>query len=88
MMPLWAIASMLGMQGAGLGMQGVGMLKGQTPPLSQAMPVGGRPPMQMTNPYQMMNQLSPYGATNQPQDPNMMKPGLSSALRRYGGMYG
>ena len=79
--PMWALASMLGMQGAGLGLQGASMFKGQPPQLSQAMPVGGRQPIPMGNPYAMMNQQQP--------DPNMMmKPGLSSALRRYGGMYG
>lgn len=67
------------MQGTQIGM---GAAKGQIPPLSQAMPVGGRPLIQMGNPYQMMYQ------NQQPQDPNMMSPGLSSALKRYGGMYG
>ena len=86
--PMWALASMLGMQGAGFGMQGAGMLKAQPPQLPQeGMPPMGKTPVQMNNPYQnpMPLGMDPYSAMMQQQN---MKPGLSSALRRYGGMYG
>lgn len=86
-MPIWAIASMLGMQGAGLGLQGMGMLKGQPAQLGQAPDVTGKTPIQMGNPYDnpMPVGTDPYNNMMQPNNP--MQPGLASALRRYGGMY-
>ena len=57
-MPVWALASMLGMQGAGLGMQGLEMLKGnpmqppqaQSPNLGQTL-MSQRPPMSPEQAY-------------------------------------
>lgn len=65
--PMWALGSMLGMQGAGLGMQGLGMLKGnpiqppqtQSPNLGQTL-MSERPPMSPEQAY----------PKQQPQDQN------------------
>ncbi len=55
---MWALSSMLGMQGAGLGLQGLGMLKGQPMqiPPSQSPNLGEtlmsqRPPMTADQAY-------------------------------------